>query len=169
VLADFVKVITPSAAAANAPLKWLRQLSESQVLAFSGPADCADVNTAANAADRCSRAEPARICPNAYRCGHDGVLAELRLLRIVLREIPCVCREKQNKHACHHLAAVFSDLAGSPALVLCILFISLVSYCVSWSGVMLCNSPPRLHLLVLLLIYLLLLLLLLLLQGLRHR
>uniref|UniRef100_A0A383V7H6 Uncharacterized protein n=1 Tax=Tetradesmus obliquus TaxID=3088 RepID=A0A383V7H6_TETOB len=75
VLGDFVKVITPAAAAANAQLNWLRQLSDSQVLSFSGPADCADVKTAANAADRCSRAQPARICPNAYR---DCATGELR-------------------------------------------------------------------------------------------
>lgn len=110
VLADFVKVITPSAAAANAPLKWLRQLSESQVLAFSGPADCADVKTAANAADRCSRTEPARICPNAYR---DCATGELRTVTDPSQrcEAQTVCPDVPNTTS----TAAPRNAAGSPA------------------------------------------------------
>lgn len=72
VLADFVSVITPSAAPQGAnSLNWLRQLprgvTASNGLTFSTVATCTTINSAANAVGRCERAEPARICPNAYR------------------------------------------------------------------------------------------------------
>lgn len=72
VLADFVRVITPSAALEGQnSLAWLRQLpagvTASNGLTFSTAAACDSINTAANAVGRCDRAEPARICPNAYR------------------------------------------------------------------------------------------------------
>lgn len=74
VLADFVRVITPSAAPeGDNTLGWVRQLpagvTASNGLSFSTAAACSSISTAANAAGRCGRAEPARICPNAYRCG----------------------------------------------------------------------------------------------------
>lgn len=65
VLADFVKVITPSAAPANGPVNWLRQLGASQALKLTTPANCSSIK--ASGADKCTRPEPARICPNAYR------------------------------------------------------------------------------------------------------
>jgi hypothetical protein len=71
VLADFVKVLTPSAAPEGTTLSWLRQLptgvTASNGLTFTSAANCADISTTANAANRCERAAPARICPNAYR------------------------------------------------------------------------------------------------------
>lgn len=73
VLADVVKVVTPTAKVAAEPNSpsWLRQLptgvTASNGLTFTSAADCPGISTAANSADRCQRAEPARICPNAYR------------------------------------------------------------------------------------------------------
>lgn len=78
VLQDFVKVITPSAVPAEttpATLTWLRQLPSGAAgvtgrngLTFATAASCSSISSAANSADRCVRADPARICPNAYRC-----------------------------------------------------------------------------------------------------
>lgn len=71
VLGDFVRVITPSAAPNGTTLTWLRQLpagvTASNGLTFTSAATCSSIVSEANAADRCQRAAPARICPNAYR------------------------------------------------------------------------------------------------------
>lgn len=63
VLVDFVRVITPSALTDNAPLTWLRKLPSTVArLTANTPASCNSIKVG-----DCQRAQPARICPNAYR------------------------------------------------------------------------------------------------------
>lgn len=72
---DFVKVITPTALPTdNAPLTWLRKLPAS---VSKLTANTANTCTAIKG---CQRAEPARICPNAYRY----VLAAIRSLCLLV-------------------------------------------------------------------------------------
>lgn len=74
--------ITPSAAPSNTQATWLRRLLTSATTSNGsgggptvvGPGNCSTIQSAPGAAGRCERAEPARICPNAYRCAGTSFL-----------------------------------------------------------------------------------------------